>query len=764
MGQSVGCCTDRERNFTKRPVTRGKHQPGKDGKLSFVGRGGVSRLIMENGPDGHEELQKFMAKGSTIERATIYSQDDPAESPDPMQAIDFWNIGGAKVYSYSGLYLNEIPSDTAVGVLMLDRYAIQERPGDPANPCTFWPYQAFYSIPAGVDFAMCKKVGSAGAEAGTTCRDEVGTIVNALAGLAEVALAQGKKRVIVTADCGYYALALPAYAEGLLTREGWVQGADAAFNCPSFRVKDELDLILTLGTTQLISSPDPTKNLVSRMDDCAIVYGTADLMGWYGGSVLDKIKAEYPEPDSFAHVVCANKGLTWGMMLADCSSAEEAWVWSEVSAQLVEYVDTSISFIIGMYIGYKVDEDTGIRSEEHQAKIDKQDTGLEGGQTIYEGWGQLPVAGKILLQQLVDDPSPIIKFIAPALRHVEEKALERTEGPRGDIRGAQADQDGQDDTDHFKALVFLVGRLNKDAGDDSAEEMDQQTRLRVTENAKKILNFNEGKDEIGKDGVHLRKNEVTLGPRFVSWYCQFQVRINTTVLKDSFEAGQVGHAVDGQKVFLFDCKFVPGFGKMVADGLTVWTHASHYFWVSAMYGHYAEILQEQLGGAPIAYNMECTELFSFTNFLQQNGVPTVDNINLMYIASKASGDPLKYRRYDGHSAPAAMLTDAGMSRWFRRKTLPLRTPDYDLEDYIDTREYVFPGKAADRKKMGSSPTVKTEIWDKLVKPEFHFGGKAMSIGRNQNLYVESCELCTNYLANQYKPGEGQWRGKIDLSA
>jgi len=763
MGQSVGCCSDRERTFEKRPVTRGKHSKTPDGTLKFVGRGGVSRLIIENGPLGHDELQNFMKHDSTVERTTIYSQDDPPDSPDPTQAIDFWKVGGSKVYSYSGLYLGEAPQDTAVGVLMLDRYAIQERPGDPANPFTFWPYRAFYAIPAGVDFAMCKKVGSAGANAGKECVDEVASIVNALAGIAEVALAEGKTRLIVTADCGYYALALGAYAEGLLKKEGWTQNADVAFCCPSFRVKDEMDLILTLGTTQLISSPDPSKNLVSRMEDCGIIYGTADLMGWYGGSVLDKIKAEYPEPGPFAHVVCANKGVTWGMMLADCSSAEEAWVWSEVSAQLVEYVDTSISFILGMYIGYKVD-DAGIRSHEEQAKIDKCNSGLEQGQTIYEGWMQLPVAGKILLEQLIEDPTPILHFIEPALRGVEESQLDRGQGPRGDVRGQNGDSDGVDDVDHFKALVFLVGRLKGDAGDDSAAEMDLQTKNRIIENAKKILNFNEGKDELNKDGKHPREKEITLGPRFVSWYCQLQVRINTTVLKESFEAGQVGHAVDGQKVFLFDCKFVPGFGKHVADGLTVWTHASHYFWVSLMYGHYAESLQSHLSGTPMAYNMECTELFSFTNFLQQNGVPTVDNINLMYIASKSSGKPLQYKRFSGHNAPAAMLTDAGMSRWFRRKTLPLRTPDYDLEDYIDTREYVFPGKAGNRKTMDSTPTVKSEIWDKLVKPEFHYGGKVLTVGRNQDLYCESCELCANYLYGQYKQGDGQWRGKIDFSA
>lgn len=53
--------------------------------------------------------------------------------------MEFFNIGGAKVFYYYGLDTVRTPAhvinagphvrDTAVGVLMLDQYKIHERPG-----------------------------------------------------------------------------------------------------------------------------------------------------------------------------------------------------------------------------------------------------------------------------------------------------------------------------------------------------------------------------------------------------------------------------------------------------------------------------------------------------------------------------------------------------------------------------------------------------------------------------------------------------------
>merc|ERR1712187_1018685 len=143
-------------------------------------------------------------------------------------------------------------------------------------------------------------------------------------------------------------------------------------------------------------------------------------------------------------------------------------------------------------------------------------------------------------------------------------------------------------------------------------------------------------------------------------------------------------------VFLFDCKYVPGFGKQVADGLTVWTHAPFYFWLGLCYARFVTEVRTAIVDKPIVYHLECTELFSFTDFLQQQGVPVIDNPNYIALASMSTDRPLKFHRYAGTKASAALLFSGRSGKWFRDSDVILRTPDHDGKEYAQHKRYFFP--------------------------------------------------------------------------
>merc|ERR1712087_1083936 len=113
------------------------------------------------------------------------------------------------------------------------------------------------------------------------------------------------------------------------------------------------------------------------------------------------------------------------------------------------------------------------------------------------------------------------------------------------------------------------------------------------------------------------------------------LRLNRTVIRSAFKPGG-GHAVDGQHIFLLDALFIPGFGMQVAEGLTVWCFTTFFRWLSCIYAKFAKLVQIDNSNTPIVYHQECTELFQFTNFIQQFGMPCVDNLNYMILASMAS--------------------------------------------------------------------------------------------------------------------------------
>ena len=129
---------------------------------------------------------------------------------------------------------------------------------------------------------------------------EKSAICQALLAVAEVASRSGYQRLMICGDCGYYSLAAEAFTKSLSCwgTQSWVphpDGAFASFRVPRFKSQSlDLDIILCLGTTQLISCPDPEKNLSCQLGrDTSVVYLTADARGWYSGEALKSVTAEY---------------------------------------------------------------------------------------------------------------------------------------------------------------------------------------------------------------------------------------------------------------------------------------------------------------------------------------------------------------------------------------------------------------------------------------------------------------------------------------
>ena len=72
-------------------------------------------------------------------------------------------------------------------------------------------------------------------------------------------------------------------------------GDFVSFRVPHFKSQSlELDIILWLGTVQLIACPDPDKNLSCQLGrDISVVCLAADARGWRSGEALKSVTAEY---------------------------------------------------------------------------------------------------------------------------------------------------------------------------------------------------------------------------------------------------------------------------------------------------------------------------------------------------------------------------------------------------------------------------------------------------------------------------------------
>eukprot|EP00931_Biecheleriopsis_adriatica_P071164 TRINITY_DN4501_c0_g1_i2.p1 TRINITY_DN4501_c0_g1~~TRINITY_DN4501_c0_g1_i2.p1 ORF type:complete len:784 (+),score=160.40 TRINITY_DN4501_c0_g1_i2:62-2413(+) len=696
----------------------------------MVGRAGVSRLYMKNdATGGSRDITAFMASSEPCPKKVIHAQDSNA----PMHAMHFWNVNGSKVYSYAGLEsLADVKEgDTGIGILMLDRYAIQERVGDPASPFTWWPYQAFYVIPKGVDFAVCKKVGAHGPDAVTQLPSETRTICNALTSLVEVALSEGKTRCFITADCGYYALGIESYL-ALLPNMGWERTADACFCAPSFRYQNKVDVTLCLGTTQMISTPDPRKNILSRCEDCRVFYGTADLRGWYGGDVRNELDKVYPTDQKMNTVLRANEGLLWGMVVADTEESKQYHVYLDIVEILMEFTAGSIAFLLGMYVGMH--------------------TKVTGASTMAEAalqqWNSVPTEGRKLLEALGKDYEGFKKFCEPIGLACFKKGCKDNIFRKGEAVNIEALTTKDIKHEEWLAVFIYLCGIKRKLPKTEAEQW-HYFYERFVKDIDELLNFDE--EAIDIPGY---SETVILGPRYVEWYCKFNVYLNRGICKKAFDAKKVNHAVDGEQIFLLDCKFIPGFGKQVADGLTVWCYSPFYWWLSYVYAGFVGLVNKDVGSKPMVYHLECTELFNFTDFLQQNGCPVLDNPNYVTLASLGTGRPLQFEAFPTHDAPAALMFFG--EQWYRDSDIKLRTPKFDGGHFRMHMDVVFP---PGRKGLPG------EVWEQVDKACFKFKGETLGIGQDKRMYVASTEIVSAYVGEPRDFDKECWKckGSVDYS-
>merc|ERR1712048_73694 len=290
----------------------------------------------------------------------------------------------------------------------------------------------------------------------------------------------------------------------------------------------------------------------------------------------------------------------------------------------------------------------------------------------------------------------------------------------------------------LKALVAVVG------GYDNVGEERRYLQENIRQKSVKLLqrpSFQEGL--LDEDD---NKFYYPVGWRYIEWYARFIHHINVSILK-KYQGD--GNLFDAHKLYLFDVRYVPAFGTAVAKGTTVWSYAQNYFWINAMFGRFAEVVQQSRQNVAVAYHLECTELLTFLDMLQVQGVSVIGNVSYLYLASLGNDSPLKFQRYPLQEAPAAPLclyvkSSTPQTRWFRRKQAPFRTTDLDAAAYLTYRGVMYPPGAKTSAKLS---------WSQLVKAGCLIGRKELDqrLGApnqvSDGLHVSSTQLPVNYFPN-----------------
>eukprot|EP00578_Thalassiosira_sp_NH16_P032649 CAMPEP_0181081652 /NCGR_PEP_ID=MMETSP1071-20121207/3210_1 /TAXON_ID=35127 /ORGANISM="Thalassiosira sp., Strain NH16" /LENGTH=891 /DNA_ID=CAMNT_0023163201 /DNA_START=148 /DNA_END=2823 /DNA_ORIENTATION=+ len=688
--------------------------------MASTGRGGTSRMFAR-GKDLNDELSSvgnFFQRGSTLWKATAFTKtavasdrNSPAgtsrggvscelgSEDHPVQEMEFFNIGGAKVYFYYGLDVIRAPEhvmnagphvrDTAVGVLMLDQYKIHERPGDPSNPLTFWPYQAFFVIPQGITFQKCKDVGSCGSNALRDYPLETSAICQALLALAEVASKHGYKRLMIVGDCGYYGLAAEAFARNLSCwgDQSWVPHPDSAFasfRSPRFRSPHlDLDIILCLGTTQLIASPEPEKNLSTQLGaNTSVVYLTADACGFYSGDAQTTVSEEYApfmdrpwnsnewhfnlngEVSMFDLVARVNSSILNAVGIKSDDGALE-----DIFESLLEISTGSTSYLVGLFLG-----DTASQMREYgETSIERAWIGCSHLTELIQGMAQNDDGKPHPKDVIIEKVAPVFEYIESILLRIDNVYLGSL--PRHKVWHPDGTVNLTEESE-FRMLALLLGNpgLNGNPPPPTYKEFKLDVALRIQDTFLSLLEVRKHADNI---------TGLPIGVSYVEFLASFLANLNRNVLSTV----EASHGIDGKTFPLFDCRYVPGFGFAVANSLTVWTRMSNYHWMSAILLRFSEIMQEKGWMGAAAYHMECTELFSFTPFFHEMGIPVVDGVNGVLIASRLTDAPMRFvnfkQKNNEPQTPSALVADVSEdpSSYYRDNSMPLRTPTLDSEVY-----------------------------------------------------------------------------------
>merc|ERR1711953_56434 len=232
------------------------------------------------------------------------------------------------------------------------------------------------------------------------------------------------------------------------------------------------------------------------------------------------------------------------------------------------------------------------------------------------------------------------------------------------------------------------------------DECAQSQRLEADYISKQITDVVTGLLKVPAFQKGLREGSnlyLPIGDKYTQWYSEFIYHLNSTVLA-KYE-GEKGNLFEAGKLYFLDVLCIPGVGQAVAQGWTGWSYAQSYYWINAIFAGFANVVQRNNSSTGLAYHLECTELLSFLDMLEDGGAFVVGNVNYMYLASLGAGCPLQFTPYVGEASPAAILclheserngVRKPVTTYFRRKDVPIRTPCMDSGLYADYRNLMYP--------------------------------------------------------------------------
>eukprot|EP00579_Thalassiosira_antarctica_P019658 CAMPEP_0201963900 /NCGR_PEP_ID=MMETSP0904-20121228/9678_1 /ASSEMBLY_ACC=CAM_ASM_000553 /TAXON_ID=420261 /ORGANISM="Thalassiosira antarctica, Strain CCMP982" /LENGTH=364 /DNA_ID=CAMNT_0048510641 /DNA_START=6 /DNA_END=1096 /DNA_ORIENTATION=- len=237
--------------------------------------------------------------------------------------------------------------------------------------------------------------------------------------------------------------------------------------------------------------------------------------------------------------------------------------------------------------------------------------------------------------------------------------------------------------EEFRFLAVLIGNpsLKGSPPPSSYQEFKLELALRIQDTFMSLLTVGKLSGKLSPEILGL-----PLGNMYVDFFANFNAKLNKNVLGNVSRS----HAIDGSKFPLFDCRFVPGFGLPVSQGLTVWTVCQNYFWVGTILLRFSEIMQKQGWMGVATYHLECTELFSFTPFFHEMGLPVVDGVNSLILASRSTDAPMRFVNFKQKNGqppiPSALVADISSESvfgvaYYRDDSLALRTPTKDSSLY-----------------------------------------------------------------------------------
>lgn len=511
-----------------------------------------------------------------------------------------------------------------------------------------------------------------------------------------VASRNGYERLIIIGDCGYYALAAEAFAKSLSCwgKASWQphpEGCFASYRVPRFYSPSlQLSIILSLGTTQLISDPNPERNLSTQLgEDTSVVYLTADSRGWYKEEALEAVETEYSPllqrswNGKSWHFNLNEDGATAGRIsMLDLVSIVNLSLQShavvdmnnfslyKVIDRLLECSSGSTAYTVGLWLGHKMLEmhPPGEEDDIHQWIFTHASMLSDfASEMANDATRNCPHGKDCIVQRL----SSYFEFMEDVVLLKIKNELE---------------VESLDEDELFHLFAAIIGNPARDGEPvpRNYTEFKQLVALRVQDTCLSLLEVAEKSRASIGDGL------LPLGNAYVEMYAQLNARVNHNILSNV----KASHAIDGSKFCLFDCRFVPGFGLGVSLGDTIWTSCNHYMWISATLRRFSEIMQENKWMGRAAYHLECTELFSFTPFLQELGVPVIDGINSVILASRVTDAPVRFVNFKQSDqqeppTPSALVADVIPTdcdevlgaRYFRDENLTVRSPTQDSRLY-----------------------------------------------------------------------------------